>query len=119
MKTFERVIVTNNPSSAKYYGDFDKVMYMENATPFEVYSKVKDLLEDGGHLIRPTLKDKTDYFTTVGVFYDDNAEPTPWNMREIEAACRATMGISNFKKGSYFGQLKDRRKNGPNRRKAS
>ena len=96
-KNFERIIVTNNPATAKSYGKTDNVMYMENATPNEVYKEAKKLIESGGRLIKPMLKDKIDYYSTVGIFFDGGAEPTPWNLREIEAACRATEGITQFR----------------------
>ena len=44
-KSFERVIVTNNPATAKSYGKTDKVIFMEDATPNEVYNEAKKLIE--------------------------------------------------------------------------
>ena len=119
-KSFERMIVTNNPATVKSYASSDKVIFMEGATPYEVYSKVKELLGEGGKLIKPMIKDAAEYFTTVGVFYDGNPEPTPWNMREIEAACRATKSITFFNSGkTRLDQKFECWKNGPAHRKAA
>lgn len=118
MKYFERIIVTNNPATEKSYGKTDKVMFMENATPNEVYTKAKEFIESGGRLIKPKLKDKTDYYTTVGIFFIGDTEPTPWNLREIEAACRATEGISSFRGKSSMKQIVEMRKNAPEHRRA-
>ncbi len=118
-KSFERVIVTNNPATAKAYGKTDKVMFMEDATPNEVYNEAKKLIENGGRLIKPTLKNKEDYYTTVGIFFNGSTEPTPWNLREIESACRATEGVSTIRGKSPMNQRVEMRKNGPERRKAA
>ena len=118
-KNFERIIVTNNPATAKSYGKTDNVMYMENATPNEVYKEAKKLIESGGRLIKPMLKDKIDYYSTVGIFFDGGAEPTPWNLREIEAACRATEGITQFRGKSHFDQIVEMWKNAPQHKKAA
>lgn len=79
MNKFERVIVTNNPASARKYDRTDNVRFMKDATPNEVYAEAKSLIEAGARLIRPNFKDVTDYYTTVGVFFDGHTEPTPWN----------------------------------------
>ena len=118
-KSFERVIVTNNPATAKAYGKTDKVMFMEDSTPNEVYTEAKKLIGDGGRLIKPTLRNKEDYYTTVGIFFNGNTEPTPWNLREIEAACRATEGNSPFRGKSPTFQKMEMHRNGPERRKAA
>jgi hypothetical protein len=118
-KNFERVIVTNNPATAKSYGKTDKVMFMENATPNEVYTEAKKLIESGGRLIKPMLKDTTDYYSTVGIFFDEDKEPTPWNLREIEAACRATEGQSQFRGKGRKDQLVEMWKNAPEHRKVA
>ena len=118
-KNFERVIVTNNPATAKSYGKTDKVMFMENATPNEVYKEAKKLIESGGRLIKPMLKDKIDYYSTVGIFFNGETEPTPWNLREIEAACRATEGMSQFRGTGHFDQIAEMCKNAPQHRKAA
>ena len=116
---FERVIVTNNPATAKSFGKTDRVMFMENATPNEVYTEAKKLIESGGRLIKPMLKDTTDYYSTVGIFFNGGKEPTPWNLREIEAACRATEGNSPFRGKSPTFQKMEMHRNGPERRKAA
>lgn len=119
-KSFERVIVTNNPAAVKFYDNSDKVMFMKDATPYEVYSRVRDLLENGGKLIKPNIKNPTEYYTTVGVFYDGKSEPTPWNIREIEAACRATKDITSFNSGkTLLDQKLERWKDGPEPNKAA
>ena len=118
-KNFERVIVTNNPATAKSFGKTDRVMFMENATPNEVYTEAKKLIESGGRLIKPMLKDTTDYYSTVGIFFNGGKEPTPWNLREIEAACRATEGMSQFKGTGHFDQFVEMWKNAPQHRKTA
>ena len=118
-KSFERVIVTNNPATAKSYGKTDKVIFMEDATPNEVYNEAKKLIEDGGRLIKPMLKDTVDYYSTVGIFFNGETEPTPWNLREIEAACRATEGKSQFRGKGHMDQLVEMWKNAPQHRKAA
>lgn len=114
---YQRIIVTNNPAVARSYADTDRVMFMKDALPFEVYSRARDLIENGGHLIKPVIKGTTDYYTTVGVFYSNIFEPTPGNMREIEAACKATRNIDTYKKplrlGQTIRQVIDLRRNGP------
>ena len=117
MNKLERVIVTNNPASAKKYEKTDKVMFLKDATPNEVYAEAKHLVEAGGRLIRPKFKEVTDYYTTVGIFFDGHSEPTPWNVRAIEAACRATQGMSEFRKKGHTGQVLEAWKNGPERRR--
>ena len=118
-KSFERVIVTNNPATAKAYGKTDKVMFMEDSTPNEVYTEAKKMIENGGRLIKPTLRNKEDYYTTVGIIFNGNTEPTPWNLREIEAACRATEGNSPSRGKSTTFQKVEMHRNGPERRKAA
>lgn len=119
MNKFERVIVTNNPVSAKKYGGTDNVRFMKDATPNEVCNEAKNLVDAGGRLIRPLFKDVADYYTTVGIFFDGHTEPTPWNARAIEAACRATQGMSEFRKKGHTGQILEAWKNGSERRKPS
>ena len=120
MKKIERIIVTNNPASAKTYGQCDRIMFMKNATPYEVYMRVRTLLENGGRLSKPVIKDKTSYYTTVSVFYDGSFEPAPWNLREIDAACRATRGAHDYSaKGMHVRQIIDLRRNGPEHRPAA
>ena len=118
-KSLERVIVTNNPATAKAYAKTDNVMFMEDSTPNEVYREAKKLIENGGRLIKPTLKYKEDYYTTVGIFFDGRTEPTPWNLREIESACRATEGVSTFRGKGLMSQRVEMYKNGPQRKKAA
>ena len=116
-RSFERVIITNNPATAKAYGKTDKVMFMEDATPYEVYTEAKKMIETGGRLIKATIKNKEDYYSTVGIFFTGASEPTPWNLREIEAACRATEGVATVKGKSPAFQKVEMRRNGPERRK--
>ena len=118
MKNYERVIVTNHPATERSYSKSDKVIFMENATPHEVYTRAKEYIESGGRLIRPVLKDKTSYYATVGIFFPGDTPPTPWNLREIEAACRATEGLSHVIDSRRSHQLAEMRKNGPEHRKS-
>lgn len=115
---YERVILTNNPLVEKIYSNEDQVIFMDEATPHEVYCAAKELLEKGGRLIKPYFYNKTDFYTTVGVFFDGTGKTTPWNLREIESACRATQGISSFKgkQHSKFAQFMDKRHNAPERK---
>jgi len=117
-KKIDRVIVTNNPSVAKAYKKEDEVMFMEGATPHEVYTAIRELLMNGGRLSRPVLKDKTSFYTTASVFYDGSTEPTSWNMREIEAACRATSGVEILpgKFNDKMHQMIEMWKNAPSHR---
>lgn len=120
MKRFERIIVTNNPASAKAYGQSDRIMFMQNATPYEVYVRVRALLENGGRLVKPIIKDKTTFYTTVAVFYGETFEPVPGNLREIDAACRATRGTQDYSaRGMHVRQIIDLRRNGPEHRPAA
>ena len=119
MKKIERIIVTNNPASAKAYGQSDRIMFMQNATPYEVYMRVRTLLENGRRLSKPVIKDKTTYYTRVSVFYDGSFEPAPWNLTEIDAACRATGGADDHSaKGMHVRQIIDLRRNSPEHRPA-
>ena len=120
MKSIERIIVTNNPTSAKAYGKSDRIMFMQDATPYEVYMRVRDLLENGGRLSKPVIRDKTSYYTTVSVFYSDTFEPSLGNLREIDAACRATKGVQDYNpKMKHIRQVIDLRRNGPDYRPAA
>ena len=120
MKEIERIIVTNNPTSAKAYGKSDRIMFMQDATPYEVYMRVRDLLENGGRLSKPVIRDKTSYYTTVSVFYSDTFEPSLGNLREIDAACRATKGVQDYNpKMKHIRQVIDLRRNGPDYRPAA
>ena len=85
----------------------------------EVSEEAKKLIESGGRLIKPMLKDKIDYYSTVGIFFNGETEPTPWNLREIEAACRATEGMSQFRGTGHFDQIAEMWKNAPQHRKAA
>lgn len=114
MKTIERIIVTNNPTSAKAYGKSDRIMFMQNATPYEVYMRVRDLLENGGRLSKPVIRDKTSYYTTVSVFYDGSFESSPGNLREINDVCQLTKGSQDYSpKMKRIRQVIDLRRNGP------
>ena len=118
MNKIDRVIITNNPAVEKARSNTEKVVFMDGATPYEVYCAVKELLEKGGRLTRPILKGKTDYYYTACVFFNGETEPTPWNMREIEAALRATQGLV-FNENQAHGklvQLRDRWHNVPERK---
>lgn len=120
MKEIERIIVTNNPATVKTYGQSDKIMFMQDATPYEVYMRVRDLLENGGRLSKPVIRDKTSYYTTVSVFYSDTFEPSLGNLREIDAACRATKGVQDYNpKMKHIRQVIDLRRNGPDYRPAA
>ena len=117
MKKIERIIVTNNPASAKTYGQCDRIMFMKNATPYEVYMRVRALLENGGRLSKPVIRDKTSYYTTVSVFYSDTFEPSIGNLREIDAACKATRDVQDYSpKMKHIRQVIDLRRNGPDYR---
>ncbi len=120
MMIIERIIVTNNPISAETYGGSDRIMYMKNATPYEVYMRVRDLLENGGRLSKPVIRDKTSYYTTVSVFYSETFEPSTGNLREIDAACQATRGVQDYRpKMKRIRQVIDLRRNGPDHRPAA
>ena len=120
MKEIERIIVTNNPATVKTYGQSDRIMFMQDATPYEVYMRVRDLLENGGRLSKPVIRDKTSYYTTVSVFYSDTFEPSLGNLREIDAACRATKGVQDYNpKMKHIRQVIDLRRNGPDYRPAA
>ena len=120
MKRIERIIVTNNPASAKAYGQSDRIMFMQNATPYEVYMRVRALLENGGRLSKPVIRDKTSFYTTVSVFYGETFEPSLGNLREIDDACRATRDVQDYSsKMKHIRQVIDLRKNGPEYRPAA
>ena len=120
MKRFERFIVTNNPASAKAYDGSYRIMFMQNATPYEVYMRVRALLENGGRLVKPVIKDKTSFYTTVAVFYGETFEPSLGNLREIDAACRATRDVRDYSaRGMHVRQIIDLKKNGPEHRPAA
>ena len=120
MKSIERIIVTNNPTSAKAYGKSDRIMFMQDATPYEVYMRVRDLLENGGRLSKPVIRDKTSYYTTVSVFYSDTFEPSIGNLREIDAACQATRDVQDYSpKMKHIRQEIEHRRNGPDNRQSA
>ena len=116
---YKRIIVTNNPLVARSYEKEDQVVFMDGATPHEVYLAIREMLLKGGCLSKPVLKDKTSYYTTASIFYDGRSQPTPWNLREIEAACRATEGVKilNNSGNITFRQFMDKWKNAPEHRR--
>ncbi len=94
----KRIVITNNPMVHKKYSGKADVVYMENMTPYDVYSEAKKQIQNGARLIKPYIKNPTSYYSTVCLFFGDEKAPCKGNLREIDAAVKRTYKLSHYYK---------------------
>lgn len=90
-----KVIVTNNSAAEKKYRSCAEVIMMENAAPYDVFAKAKELLESGARLSNPKIKNPERHYRTLGLFYGDPNAPLHQNLEAIEDAMEATAMTRN------------------------
>ncbi|MDO4546340.1 MAG: hypothetical protein Q4C25_09300 [Bacillota bacterium] len=99
---YRKVIVTNNPKVEEKFGERVELIYMEGARAYQVFLKVKEMLEEGARLTRPDIEDTHSYYRTVCLFYGDEHAPTKRNLAEIDRALKATHNLSGYYKEPDF-----------------
>ena len=86
-----KAIVTNNMRSVKRYEGKDvDIIFVGNAGPQKVFERTMKLLEEGGRLSNPKIKDPLRYYRTIGVFFGDPNAPVKRNVDEVDKALKMT-----------------------------
>lgn len=86
----KKVIVTNNKKACKKYENCAEVIYMENAHPYDIFSKTMELLKSGARLSNHEIKDQKRYYRTVALFYGDENAPIEQNLKKITEVMEMT-----------------------------
>lgn len=105
MTEYKKLIISNNPEIYKKYNGKTEVLYMDGAAPAEVYSKAKNMLEDGARLIRAKIKKPCSPYATVSLFWPNEKIPSKGNLREVENALSEAMTYSKHHAKSDISQI--------------
>lgn len=93
----KKIILTNNKKVQNQLNDKANIIFMENATPYEIYDEGRKVAENGGKLMMdPTIGNIKSYYKSL-IFLEGDGDPS--HTKSLELLDKCLNVTKNMEKG--------------------